>query len=251
MKYIGSKNRLSKYIVPILQNYIDKYNIDTYIEPFVGGANVIDKIKCKNKIGYDINKYLIALLNYTKNNEINIATITEEEYNKVKNNKDKYSDWYVGLVGFCATFGSKYFGGYARVKNNNRDMPSEGIHNIKKQAPNLKDCKFIHNNFLDIDINNLNNCVIYCDPPYKGTTKYKTEKFPYDKYYKWVRKLSKNNIVICSEYNMPDDFICIWQKETKVNFDSNRKSNENKNKRIEKLFIYKDLYNKLLKLNEN
>ena len=50
--------------------------------------------------------------------------------------------------------------------------------------------------------------------------------------------MSKNNIVLISEYWMPDDFTCIWKKESKVNFDSNRKSNDNKNKRIEKLFIY-------------
>ena len=36
--------------------------------------------------------------------------------------------------------------------------------------------------------------------------------------------MSKDNVVLVSEYNMPDDFTCIWQKETKVNFDSNRKS---------------------------
>ena len=51
--------------------------------------------------------------------------------------------------------------------------------------------------------------------------------------------MSKDNIVLVSEYNMPDDFKCIWSKETVANFDSNRKSNDDKNKRIEKLFIYK------------
>lgn len=51
--------------------------------------------------------------------------------------------------------------------------------------------------------------------------------------------MSKDNVVLVSEYNMPDDFTCIWQKETKVNFDSNRKSNDEKNKRVEKLYIYK------------
>ena len=34
-----------------------------------------------------------------------------------------------------------------------------------------------------------------------------------------------------------EEFECIWQKETKVNFDSNRKSEDKKNKRVEKLFI--------------
>ena len=58
MIYQGSKNRLAKYIVPILQSYIDKNKIETYIEPFVGGGNVIDKImylakreKCVSEIG--------------------------------------------------------------------------------------------------------------------------------------------------------------------------------------------------------
>lgn len=54
MVYQGSKNRLTKYIVPIIQKQIDENNITTYIEPFVGGANVIDKIRCENKIGSDI-----------------------------------------------------------------------------------------------------------------------------------------------------------------------------------------------------
>lgn len=35
---MGSKSRITKYIVPILQDIIDKNNITTYIEPFVGGA---------------------------------------------------------------------------------------------------------------------------------------------------------------------------------------------------------------------
>ena len=67
MKFMGSKSRIAKYIVPIIQKYIDDNNIETYIEPFVGGANVIDKIKCKNKIGYDNNEYLIDMWNEIKN----------------------------------------------------------------------------------------------------------------------------------------------------------------------------------------
>lgn len=37
MKYLGSKNRIAKYLVPIIESYI---NEDTkgYLEPFVGGC---------------------------------------------------------------------------------------------------------------------------------------------------------------------------------------------------------------------
>ena len=37
MKYVGSKNRIAKDIVPIIQSCIDKNNITEYYEPFVGG----------------------------------------------------------------------------------------------------------------------------------------------------------------------------------------------------------------------
>nr|DAH38563.1 MAG TPA: hypothetical protein [Caudoviricetes sp.] len=46
--------------------------------------------------------------------------------------------------------------------------------------------------------------------------------------------MAKNNIVLVSEYNMPDDFECIWKKEIKTTLGNNLTSN---NKRTEKLFI--------------
>lgn len=57
---MGSKSRVKKDIVPIIQNYIDK-NTKFYLEPFVGGANVIDSIYCDKKIGSDNHYFLIKL----------------------------------------------------------------------------------------------------------------------------------------------------------------------------------------------
>ena len=119
-------------------------------------------------------------------------------------------------------------------------MVNEAIRNIKKQAPNLKDINFINCSFLDLPKDKIKGYVIYCDPPYRDTTKYATKNFPYEAFYNWCRELSKDNIVIISEYNMPSDFVCIWEKETKANFDSMRIANDNKNTRIEKLFILKN-----------
>lgn len=44
MKYIGSKRRLKSSITPILQKAIDDTHAAAYLEPFGGGANVIDDI---------------------------------------------------------------------------------------------------------------------------------------------------------------------------------------------------------------
>ena len=38
---------MAKFLVPIIQKYIDDNNIKTYIEPMCGGANLIDKIEKK------------------------------------------------------------------------------------------------------------------------------------------------------------------------------------------------------------
>jgi len=242
LKYVGSKNKLSKELVPIIQSYVDNPLCQGYIEPFVGGANMIDKIKHKNKKGYDIHKYLIALLNQAKEDyTVFPKTISESLYSDVRENKDNYEDWFVGLVGFCATFGAKYFGGYARGfkedKVTLRDIPSEGIRNLVKQAPNLKDTYFECKDFRHLS--NIKGHVIYCDIPYKGTTDYKTGNFPYDEFYDWCREMSKCNVMLVSEYNMPNDFQCIWQKEQKVLIDSNKQSGDKGNIRIEKLFTYK------------
>lgn len=238
MKYLGSKNKLSKELAPIIQSYI-KEDTEFYIEPFVGGANMIDKIKFDRKVGSDIHKYLVALLHYIQDSENLLPpTVTEEEYNKVKDSKDLYDDWYVGLVGFCATFGAKWFGGYARGfkadKITPRDMPNEAIRNLEKQRVNLKNIEFLECGY--DKYTNVKNSVIYCDIPYKNTTNYKTGDFDYEKFYEWcIQMKHKNNVVLVSEYNMPDDkFECIWSKEysTSVSLGDSKHS-----KRTEKLFL--------------
>lgn len=62
---------------------------------------------------------------------------------------------------------------------------------------------------------------------------YSKQSIDYDSFYDFLRKLSENNIVLISEYNMPDDFKCIWQKERTVLQKSDRIAGE---KAVEKLF---------------
>jgi len=233
MKYMGSKSRIAKDIVPILNSYDRKY----YVEPFVGGANIIDKVDFKHKIGYDKNPYLIALLKYLQTNTSLPNSIEEKKYYEVRDNKDDYPEWYVGLVGFCASYGGRFFEGYPRGKKSDgtpRDYTNEAIRNIEKQREYLKDVKFFKCDYSKIDVRN-KNCLIYCDPPYKNSKPYKVSllgKFNHDEFWEWVRTQSSKNPVIVSEYDAPDDFTCIWSKDTK----SNLKVHGTK-ENTEKLFI--------------
>lgn len=239
MKYVGSKNRISKELSPIIQSFITDETL-YYIEPFVGGCNMIDKINHSSKIGFDVHSELIALLKFVSisgNLSLVPKQISEGEYISVKDNKHLYKEWYIGLVGFCATFGSKYFGGYARgFKSDNvtpRNMSNEAIRNLLKQSEKLSDIYLEKKSFFDICIDRYDNCVFYIDPPYKGTLKYKTDSFNYDNFYRKCIELSKKNTILISEYYMPEElFECIWAKEHKSSLKiDNHKST------IEKLFI--------------
>ena len=57
MKYMGSKARFAKDLLPIILK--DRKEQQYYVEPFVGGCNIIDKVNGK-RIASDSNKYLIA-----------------------------------------------------------------------------------------------------------------------------------------------------------------------------------------------
>lgn len=244
---MGSKSRIAKYIVPIIQKYIDDTGCKYYLEPFVGGANVIDKIKCSTKIGSDKNRYLIALLQRAQANEPLYTSVSKELYDAARtafNNGDdtKFFDWEMGNIGFLASYNGRWFdGGYAKsgyekTKNGERfrDYYREAKDNLLEQAPNLKGVKFSCKDYRYYNEVNLKGFVIYVDPPYQNTKQYANAmSFNYEEFWQTMRDWSKNNIVLISEQNAPDDFECIWEQEVSRSIKANDKS-----KSTEKLFIY-------------
>lgn len=236
MKYMGSKARLSKDISPIINKLIQENNINTYIEPFVGGANMMEYIQCNNKIGYDNNKYLIAMWQDLMNGWIPPLDISREMYNNIKDNKDNYKESLVAITGFCATYNAKWFGGYAGQVTTKigtiRNYYDEAIRNILKQKEKLLNTEFIHKDFSELSPT---GCLIYCDPPYQGTTKYGIGKdFDYELFWNKVREWSNTNVVLISEYNAPEDFKCIYEKTLTTTLDKNSRKKD-----TERLFIHK------------
>ena len=244
MVYMGSKSKYAGSIVPVLQKTIDDNNIKTYIECFVGGANVIDKINCERRVGYDRSDTLIALLCQARDDWDGVLKDGSRElWDKAKDYVkcgNKPEDMRLDEIGAMEFFASFCNGGFPRgyaVNTPDRNYYNEAYRNMEKQAPQLKDIEFKCQNYWEL-AEDTTNAVIYLDPPYAGTKIYgyaNQPKMNYDHFWDWVREISKNNYVFISEQNAPDDFDVIWEQEVK------RTTNkENNFKAVEKLFQYKD-----------
>jgi len=236
MKYMGSKNRIAKFILPIMLKEANEKGITTWVEPFVGGANMIDKVPNNfQRIGIDSNAHTIAALIAIRDLVDKLPTEVSEEY--YKSLKGSKPDPITSLIRFGASFGGKFENGFARGRNNNgvpRNYWNETIRNAQKQSPKLQGVKFINGSY--DDYSDFENCLIYCDPPYEGTTSYKTGTFDHPKFWDWCRKMGEKNLVFVSEYNAPADFECVWQGEVKTNFASQRVKATHR--AVEKLFKF-------------
>jgi len=246
MKYMGSKSRIAKFILPIiLHNRVEN---QYYIEPFAGGMNIIDKV-VGYRIASDKNVYLIEMwkllvTGYT------FPIITKELYNAARmefNNKTnvEFTDAEIGWIGWMGSFNGRFFDGGYSGKTETRDYIDEQIRNTEKQIPNLLNVEFKSGNYNEITIPN--DSIIYCDIPYKGTKQYSTSKnFDYDEFWEWCRDMSKKgHKVFISEYSAPDDFKCVWEMEV-----TNSMSTANTYKPMERLFIHTSQKEKIHKFFE-
>ena len=230
MKYMGSKARHAKELLPII--LANRKQGQWYVEPFVGGANVIDKVS-GNRIGADINEYLIEMWKAVSNGWMPPESLTEELYNDIKRNKECYKKALVAYAGFALSYGAMWFSSYRKDSTGMRDYGGESYRAAAKQFPLLRGVDFRHSSYQDLDVPA--NSIIYCDPPYKNTAEYKAVgSFDHIPFYDWCRQKHKEgHQVFVSEYQMPDDFICVWSKEVNNSLTKDTGSK----KGIEKLFV--------------
>ncbi len=229
MKYMGSKNRYCKEILPIILE--GRKEGQYFVDLFAGGFNVVDKVS-GNRIANDINEYLIEMFKALQKGWIPPETVSEELYKEVQNNKQNYPKYLVGYIGFNLSFGAKFFGGYGRDSKGLRNYSKEAFNNVIKQSNFLEGIEIFNLNYDEVVIPK--DSIIYCDIPYRNTTKYSNKtQFDYEKFYQFCRdKKSEGHKIFISEYSMPEDFIEVWSKEVNNSLTKDTGSK----KGIEKLF---------------
>ena len=233
MKYMGSKNKHYKEMLPIILQH--RKPGQAYVEPFYGGCNMIYKVPSSfPRYANDNHFYLIELLKHVQAGGELPDYVSEERYKDIQLNKEEYPAWEVGFVGFGCSFGAKWFGGFARnIKQGHKDETlnmttrnycAESKRNLLKQAPYLSGITFSCGDYRQMFIPD--RSLIYVDPPYKETTGYHSG-FNHDDLFSWLEaKKNEGHTIFVSEYQMPGNFKLIGGKPVVSSFDHSSRKTE-------------------------
>lgn len=160
----------------------------------------------------------------------NLRKYIKDNYERIK--KD-YSKWLLTDIKYSSTSLQRL----ERLQSLERLQRLERLERLENLSNILE---ISQGSYQDFKLPKADECVIYCDIPYKNTQGYKHDakklEFDYEAFYNWVREKAKQGYKIyISEYQMPSDF-----KEI-LAIDTNSRLNDKSPKKVkERLFKYEN-----------
>lgn len=214
MKYMGGKTRVAPQIAAIMRAH--SKGSETYVEPFMGGGSVAATMAP----GFidvhlsDANESLILLWQEVLSGWKPPGHITKAEWALLK--ADPNPSAMKALAGFAASFGGKWFAGYAHSPG--RNYVAGSTRQLVKHASEFRHANVRHLDYLDAGEFVGPGTVVYCDPPYEGTTGYgAVGSFNSAQFWDTMREWSGRGAkVFVSEYNAPADFVPVWRLKVQV-----------------------------------
>jgi DNA adenine methylase len=184
----------------------------------------------------DYDEYLVAMWKAVQDGWEPPTYVSEDMYRDVRASMGtgKYDMATTAFVGYACSFAAKWWGGYARNKENT-NYALIGARAIDKKRHLFTGMEFHHTSYGTWDIE---NALIYCDPPYADTTVgYRLKSFDTVLFWRQVDTWRRNNnIVVVSEFKAPS-----WVPEPALSFEIRSSMNTvgvARNK--EKAFYYTD-----------
>lgn len=214
MKYLGGKAKVARHIAP----FIDAELLvrGHLVEPFVGGFNLVPSLRCAASAECsDVHAGLIALLKAVQSGAVMPDELSEHEYARLRFVED-WSDPLTAFAAFGCSFGGKEWGGYARGQGSTgpRNYAAESSRLLQTKRRSMAGVVFRCSNYQSLAPA---SCVVYCDPPYRGTTGYKTGAFDYAAFYAWCEAAARRNCaVFVSEFTAPPHWTVLWSRERKI-----------------------------------
>jgi DNA adenine methylase len=212
---MGGKSRLGKYIAKAIMDNTPG-GVRFIWEPFCGGFGCTRALsKLAPMYCTDINLSVISLAKAVQAGWCPPEELTEEEYAAARNLPD--DDPMKAFVGFGCSFGGKWFGGFARnAKGTNHCAGAR--RSLLKDFEHADRIIFDCLSFFDVKPRTASGpgCVIYCDPPYRGTTKYTHAKeFDHDLFWRLCERWADCGWhVYISEFStLSSRAVVVWEKQ--------------------------------------
>ncbi len=217
MRYLGGKSRSAKHIVPLLKAAYEPSQ--AYVEPFIGSGWVMQDMDVEGvRLGADIHGGLIAMWTAMQSGWLPPAEITREEWLDLQARKLEV-DPLVAYAGFCS-FGGVYFASYLAGSAPGSKRSYQAAHQAStvRKAERLKGVELEACSYLDLALPPAS--LIYCDPPYAGTGRYRcTPKFDSVQFWHWTQDVANaGHTVFVSEFSAPESPAIqeVWAKPTNV-----------------------------------
>jgi DNA adenine methylase len=214
MLYMGGKGRLGRPLADVILASTVKR--ETYIEPFIGGGNLFKHLGPKFAAVHvgDVHEELMLMWGAAAGGWVPPDTVGEAEYKAVRASP---ASPLRGFVGFGCSFGGKWWGGYARSECNGNDYyarhAAKSVNEIARLLPPHVPGTLRRASYEEWTPLVTRETVVYADPPYANTTKYKGT-FDHGEFWRMMGHWTDIGAsVFVSEYTAPSGWAPIWSKE--------------------------------------
>ena len=185
-----------------------------YVEPFVGGANVMSRISAHGpREGSDLHGSLIDFWRSFQGgwSPPDPEEITREIYDALKEAAMVGPDGIAAMtteeradlvwVGYGCSYGGMWFNG----RKSTKDIRGS-VNTLLKQRAGLADVQFQLHDYRWYEQQGYEDCVVYADPPYQGRDGFEAvgNSFRHDEFWDVMHKLAqKRNTVLVTEATLP------------------------------------------------
>ena len=212
--YLGGKVRTARRIVGAITEHAFRHGTPTrWVEPFMGGGSVMVE---SSRLGVfesvhasDIDPLVVAYWSAIRDGWVPATSATYEEYVAVRSSPEAYPAEHVAHVAYSSSFGGKRWGGYARAMKADgvtpRNYCDEASRRDSAAAQWIGNTLITRADYAAVLSGVGPGDLVYCDPPYEGTTGYKTGAFDHVPFWSAVQAAAdRGALVYVSEYACPE-----------------------------------------------
>lgn len=197
MRYNGGKRRVAKKLAALIQAQIS--NDAVYWEPFCGVCSVGLQVRARRKFFSDADEAVITTIKAAIAGFSFPTHVTEQDYANAR--LLPASNPLHGFFKYGCSFAGKPWGGFAR--SGGRNYAQNAANSLARYTGRF-DLELFCGNYVEI-IWPETPTVIYCDPPYAGTTAVGiAQHFDTEGFWRWAEMQASTTQVFVSEYAAPE-----------------------------------------------